>query len=48
MLKELNPDFLGFRGQLCDSSKARYKFNISLAKEVSKKIIKICLMNLDI
>ena len=38
MLKELNPDFLGFRGQLCDSSKARYKFNISLAKEVSKKI----------
>ena len=38
MLKELNPDFLGFRGQLCDSSKARYKFNINLAKEVSKKI----------
>ena len=38
MLKELKPDFLGFRGQLCDSSKARYKFNINLAKEVSKKI----------
>ena len=38
MLKELNPDFLGFRGQLCDPSKARHKFNINLAQEVSKKI----------
>jgi len=38
MLKELKPDFLGFRGQLCDPLKARHKFNINLAKEVSKKI----------
>ena len=38
MLKELKPDFLGFRGQLCDPSKARHKFNIHLAEEVSKKI----------
>ena len=38
MLRELKPDFLGFRGQLCDPLKARHKFNINLAKEVSKKI----------
>ena len=38
MLKELRPDFLGFRGQLCDPSKARYEFNTHLAEEVSKKI----------
>ena len=38
MLKELKPDFLGFRGQLCDPLKARHKFNINLAKEVSNKI----------
>ena len=38
MLRELNPDFLGFRGQLCDPLKARYKFNENLAEEVSKKI----------
>jgi|TARA_B110000444_G_scaffold209318_1_gene204092 (5-formylfuran-3-yl)methyl phosphate synthase len=38
MLRELKPDFLGFRGQLCDSLKARHKFNANLAKKVSKKI----------
>lgn len=38
ILKKLRPDFLGFRGQLCDKTKARYKFDINLAEEVSKSI----------
>ncbi len=37
-LKKLKPDFLGFRGQLCDSSQARHSFNVNLANEVSKII----------
>jgi (5-formylfuran-3-yl)methyl phosphate synthase len=38
ILKKLKPDFLGFRGQLCDSSQTRCKFNSNLAEEVSKNI----------
>ena len=38
VLKKLKPDFLGFRGQLCSSSKARFEFNIKLAEEVSRRI----------
>ena len=37
-LKDLNPHFLGFRGQLCDKTSERIELNIDLLNKVSKEI----------
>ena len=37
-LKDLNPHFLGFRGQLCDKASERIELNIDLLNKVSKEI----------
>mgnify|MGYP001295581096 CR=1 FL=1 len=45
MLKELHPDFLGFRGLLCDTSSKRKLLKASLVNKVSKEIKRNVLIN---
>ena len=44
-LKELHPDFLGFRGLLCDTSSKRKLLKASLVNKVSKEIKRDVLIN---
>ncbi len=37
-LKQLNPDFLGFRGQLCETASDRKNLSINMLNQVSKEI----------
>ena len=37
-LKQLNPNFLGFRGQLCETASDRKNLSIDMLNQVSKEI----------